>query len=184
MKQLTLFTFTSMTSLFLFAQSVWTDVTRTPGADCNSNKPCYITQDNSTKKFKFTAHYEIKKNKKYLRSISITNEKTGKEAKYDNLKNFQALYLNEKLPLQLVDLNNDGRSDLALNASVSARQGAFFFYWIYDPKTESFVLTNEQIEKLGANIKGQLKGQASASLYKVNSQHKLELKRQKSPKTK
>lgn len=150
----------------------WLQLTDNQNKNCSAATPCHITQNKSKQRFDIV--FDLSKDGDKLSLTAVNIGLTGQPKQiYKDLLNFQRHYEDEKFGVFAVDLNSDGYLDLALEASRALRQGQFYFYFIFNPKTSSFVLTPAQIERLNVKDKGELVSAGSNQVYKVDSHFKL-----------
>jgi hypothetical protein len=141
---------------------------------CELKNPCLLNHEKSKKKYKIIFETSMDGNKLNLQSVSINNSQKIK--KYKDFKNFPSLLTGESFNLSAIDLNNDGYLDLALQASRSLKQGFLYYYFIFNPKSNEFILTNKQIEELDVIGNNQLKASKALKKYYINSDYQIETK--------
>lgn len=172
MKQILLGFLSVLMSLSVFAFPEWLQLTDAQNKECSAEKPCYVTQEKSKKRYEIIFDTNKEGKKLTLTAVQIGLVAQKKQI-YKDLQNFQRYFEGEKFGLFAVDLNSDGYLDLALEASHGARLGAFFFYFVFNPKTGNFVQTPEQIEKLNIKEKGELVSAGSEQHFKVGEDFKI-----------
>jgi hypothetical protein len=168
MRLLLLISFFSFHSI---AHGNWTALNAQSNKLCSETKPCYISHENGKVRHKIVVHTLKNKRKLTLKKVSISSGQ--KSQSFADLENFPIRFVSESYEFFAVDLNQDGHMDLALRAAQSLSQGHQYFYWVYNPKMQSFVLTNKQLPRLNPTSGNKLKAVDGSKEYQVNEKFEI-----------
>jgi hypothetical protein len=114
---------------------------------CSEDSQCVVTQAKNGEKYQLLFSKKTDKADIWLQSLTIKNIKT-KEVERFKLPSEKRISMDEATPLFVVDINNDGYHDLALQSGLSAQKGFVYYYWVYNPKNKTFVLSKESLPAL------------------------------------
>lgn len=128
-------------SLQASAQRGWEAVTNDTYRLCSRETACNITEpDGNTYNMIFTT--KTAGSKRTLTKVTIRNLKTGAEQEFTDLGSVRPVdEASEYFELSRVRLRPSGEMDFALYAFNSALEDATYYYFLYEPKTQSFVMT-------------------------------------------
>jgi hypothetical protein len=128
----------------------WEAVTSKKRPSCDSENPCRVLESNGSFEVKFTV--EPKGALKTLRKVEIKNLKTGAIQPFElpEVNNIDEKDLFELFKMKLRPSHD---VDLALRAYNSAREGATYYYFVYDREGQKFVLSESTFPKLAFDAK-------------------------------
>lgn len=156
------------------APSSWFSLNAQSNKLCERKAPCVLISGKSKDSFDIMADFEMTDGKMKLKNIRIMskNPKAMDAANYNNLDEFQLMFPGEQLYIFGSDLNGDSYNDFAIQSSLSAKQGDMFYYWIFNPKTKKFVMSDTSYEAVALFGK-KLVGVNSKNKYIVGADFKI-----------
>lgn len=119
-------------------------------------------------------------NYRSITGVHIKNGKTG-EVQSFNTPGVSRVDLNEPVHIYKAQLRKDGPTDIALFTNLSPHNGPLFFYFIFDPATKKFVMTDEEIPKLDFTNQANLYASDTRSEIKYELDSNLKLKQKFQP---
>lgn len=150
----------------------WAPITDGNRKVCSEASVCKISQKLTGDEFQILFSISDKDDMLWLNNISIINVKTKASKSYSPI-NFQGMFKNTPYGLYALDLNKDGYLDLAIFASLAAKEGEMYLYWLYDSKTKTFVFTNEHFPELVMKKKGLLESLGNNEKFRINKNYKI-----------
>lgn len=156
--------FVYLVSTNSFAGKGWLALNAASNKHCSQKNPCFLKQKSLEKSVKINFVLNKKGKKLSLKEIKVEGKNVQS---FTQLKNFPIHFESEKINLFATDLNSDGYMDLALRGARSVKFGYSYFYWVYNPKSHSFIQTPAQIEGLKVIGKNKLKAHGTEKIYAV-----------------
>lgn len=123
----------------------WAAITSKVQPDCGSQSPCRILEGNSS--FEAILKPAIEKSKNVLRKLQIRSLKSGDVQEFE-LVEMNNIAGDDFFALYKVQMRPGGAIDLALHAYDSAREGEVYYYFLYDPVKQQFVMSEGTFPKL------------------------------------
>ena len=143
--------------------------------NCSAKSPCRVFQDGLT--YDFIINAKTVGSKKVFEKLLIKNNTNGRSQEFvlDTMRNLDDDEYFEFFKTQLRPGKN---VDVALAAFSSAREGRVYYYFLYDEKSKSFIMSDGTFPKLvssksGVGLESELQGtpfKIDESLKIVNAQ--------------
>ncbi len=133
-----------------FAQGPdWRPLTNETKKSCSAKSPCRLRQkDGKEFDFIFKTHVDPdNKDMYFVEAVIVLNRKDGARQTFkipsENGPIIGGIYNDEEAPIYAFDLLERGYSDVALFAFNVRSVGPHYYYFLYDPERQSFVMSEE-----------------------------------------
>ena len=163
------------------ATADWKPVLIEKKLTCSAANPCTFKQEKTgdTYEVVFDLTIEPEEKLRSITKITIKNVTKGGAQSFQP-KEVARVFNDEPFEFYEIDLRNEGHVDFALLSQTSPHNGDLFYYFIFNPKTGKFEMTDSLVPKLepSTDAKGAYIGVENKAIsYELSDSFKLKMRR-------